>query len=134
MCLQKNSSLTKIFFYFFSQNRLPVYTTHMPSSTARRNLRHFKELFATNRFKRFDGDADYPLHQITFSPIFVVYAANDYFVPLNGVQALRGDLPNSTVFYQLSDPSANHIDPLVGLTAAVETNWQVLKYLQANDD
>lgn len=104
----------------------------MPTSTSRRNLRHFKELFNTNRFKRFGSKGeDYPLENITFSPIYVIYGENDWFVPLDGVDALEKDLPKAT-FYQLD--GANHMDPLVGLRAAVETNWQVLKYIQENDD
>lgn len=114
---------------------------HMPTSTSRRNLLHYKQLMDEDRFKRYDTNLiiptakDYPLDKITLKPILVIYGPNDWVVPLASVDKLKKDLSNISgrTFYPLSNPHANHIDPLVGKRSAPETNWQVANYLEQND-
>ena len=114
----------------------------MPSSTSRRNLRHFNQLFQTDRFAPFSPPTlmplpgtDYPLSAIKAPQTLIIYGRNDWFVPQTGVDRLKGDLPDRSVFNftALSKPLANHIDPLIGKTLAPETNSLVFGFLERND-
>lgn len=111
----------------------------MPTSTSRRNLLHYKQLFDTDRFKRYTEDPlkpakDYPLTAISLNSIHVIYGPNDWVVPLDGVDKLKDELPKpSTTFHKLSNPHANHVDPLVGKRSGPETNWEVLRYIESKN-
>ena len=128
---------------FSLQNRLGVYTAHMPTSTSAQNLLHFDQLFSSNRFQKFDHGIlrnpqlygspqppEYPLANITHRAIHVIYSDNDWFVPISGVERLQQDL-NATAaeFYLISKPHTNHMDPLIGRDVAVEVNKKVLSIL-----
>ena len=123
-----------------------VYMAHMPTSTSAKNLLHFHQLFRSNKFQKYDYGAteneerynqpeapQYNLTAITYPSIYVIYAANDWFVPLSGVEALKKDLTGAKEFYKISNPKANHIDPLIGKDIASEVNQKVLDILKAND-
>ena len=126
----------------------------MPTSTSAQNLLHFEQLFSSNRFAKFDhglvknqelygGSSlppEYDLTSITFTnPLPVIYSDNDWFVPVSSVEALRADLINTTTatpqpfqveFYLISQPGANHLDPLIGREVALEVNRKVVDVLK----
>ncbi len=133
---------------FKTQSRLGVLLSHMPTSTSAQNLLHFDQLFSTGRFAKFDHGlvknlqlygssqpSEYNLISITFSnPLTVIYSDNDWFVPVSSVETLKQDLnsakKNSNVeFYLISQPNANHLDPLIGREVALEVNQKILKVL-----
>lgn len=117
-----------------------MYTGHSPSSTSRRNLRHFNQLFNTEKPGRFASfsptpitpSVDYDLKAIgKGSPTLVIYGKNDWYVPLEGVSALMNDLSSETTTFQaLSKDLANHIDPLIGITLAPETVQLVFDHIE----
>lgn len=85
---------------------MSVYVAKMGSSTSARNLLHFHQMFTTNEFKRFDYGVRknneiygqkkapvYNLSQITHKAMHVIYGLNDYYVPVEGVEALKEELP-----------------------------------------
>lgn len=122
--------------------RLAVYTAHM-GSTSKRNLRHFHQLFSSNRFARFDhgpegnmqkfGQKESPLYdltQIRHNSIHVIYSLNDLFAPLDGVEQLSKDIANLKEMYEIQDAQANHADPLIGTDVAVEVNNKILNILK----
>lgn len=124
------------------QNRLGVYTAHMPTSTSAQNLLHFDQLFTSNRFQKFDhgilknmqvygsqSPPEYNLSSITHRAMHVIYSDNDWFVPISGVQQLQADLPRETEFYLISNPYTNHMDPLIGIDVAIEVTKKVLRII-----
>lgn len=72
----------------------------------------------------------YRLDRITHKNIYVIYAKNDWFVPIHGIHALKRDIPHLREIYQISNPQANHIDPLVGMTVALEVNAKIINILR----
>lgn len=113
----------------------------MPTTTSSQNLRHFNQLFLTNRFAAFNPlvpevpGPDYNLKAIKGPQTLIIYGQNDWFVPLSGIEQLKADLADRSVFNftALSNPTANHIDPLIGKTMAPETNRLVYDFLERND-
>ncbi len=112
-------------------------------STSKRNLRHFHQLFSSNRFARFDhgpegnmqkfGQKESPLYdltQIRHNSIHVIYSLNDLFAPLDGVEQLSKDIANLKEMYEIQDAQANHADPLIGTDVAVEVNNKILNILK----
>ena len=112
----------------------------MPSSTSAQNLLHFSQMFATNRFQKYDygllrnlkiynslTPPKYSLQNITYPNVHVIYGQNDWFVPIqpNGVELLKQELQGAK-FYQISDPKSNHMDPLIGLDIAQEVTQKVV--------
>ena len=114
----------------------------MPTSTSAKNLRHFNQLFISNKFQKFDyglgnwqhyGQStppEYPLQNITHPALYIIYSDNDYFVPVTGIQTLETLLKTAKEFYQVSDPLSNHMDVLTGKDVAVEVNIKVLSILE----
>ena len=122
-----------------------VYMAHQPTSTAGKNLVHFDQLFKSNKFQKYDygpvlnlakyGQAtppEYDLTKITHPAVYVIYGANDWFVPLSGVEKLKTDLSNAKEFYEISNPKSNHMDPLIGIDDAIEVNKKMISILEEN--
>lgn len=115
----------------------------MPTTTAAQNLVHFDQVFKTNRFQKFDHGSEeknlikygspkppeYDLKGITHPNIYLIYGLNDFYMSEDGVEMLKADLKNAREFYQLSDPKANHMDPIIGINTAVEVNQKVIGIL-----
>ena len=123
-------------------SRLGVYTSQVPTTTSNRNVMHFHQLFNSNRFQKYDhGDGvnlalygttyppEYNIRAISHPNVYVIYARNDWYVPMDGVAMLKRDL-RAREFYEISDPQANHMDPLIGLNIAREVNWKVITTLE----
>jgi len=124
-----------------------VYTSHMPSSTAIKNIVHFDQLFHVNIFQKYDygsvqnlvkyGTAtvpQYDLTKITLQPLYVIYGLNEWFVPLDGVNMLKNDLnvPNDN-FWPVPNNLTNHMDTLIGLNDAILVNEKVISILGVNN-
>ncbi len=144
MCVLVYSFMIGPNFSQLDKKRIGVYTGHMPTTTAAQNLIHFHQVFKTNRFQKFDHGSEeknlikygspeppeYDLKRITHPNMYLIYGLNDFYMSQDGVESLKTDLKHAREFYELSDPKANHMDPLIGLTTAVEVNRKVIGILK----
>ena len=71
----------------------------------------------------------YNLSAIRHPNMYIIYARNDWYVPMDGIKMLKHDLKTAREFYEISDPKANHMDPLIGIDVAVEVNRKIIKTL-----
>lgn len=145
VCIQFFFSMAGRDYEQLNKTRMGVYISNIPTSTAAKNLIHFKQMFHSNEFKKFDYGIDgneqhynsttppkYKLDNITHPNVLVIYSLNDYFVPLDGVQTLKSDLKQAK-FYQISNEKSNHMDPLIGIDIAKEVNYKIIDYLKSFD-
>ena len=108
---------------------------------------HLAQLLASNKFERYDygmmenlrrygrtSAPEYDLTAITHKNIHVIYAPNDWLVPMKGgISMLRSDLKLVRDFYEISNSKANHLDSLLGTDVAVEVNRKVLEILNIRE-
>lgn len=118
--------------------------SHQPTSTSARNLLHFDQMFNYGKFGHYDlgylgnlwkygqlRPPQYDLTNITHPSMHIIYGRNDKYVPIESVQRLEKDLRNiSKEFYPVSNPRANHIDPLIGIHISPEVINKVLSILR----
>lgn len=117
--------------------------SHQPTSTSARNLLHFDQMFNKGKFAHYDfgflGNLrrygqlrapEYDLTSIKHPSMHIIYGRNDLYIPLKSVERLEQDLKGvAQEFYPISEPRANHIDPLIGINISPEVIDKVLSIL-----
>ncbi|XP_068151243.1 lipase 1 isoform X2 [Drosophila tropicalis] len=126
----------------FNTTMFPVVLGHLPAGSNVKQMEHYIQLKASQRFCQFDYEAkvnqriygrptppDYPLEKIT-APVALYYAQNDYLSSVEDVQKLIKLLPNVVENYMYPQRKWNHIDMVWGLRSRRLAQPKVLRVMR----